>query len=311
MATKYPILFRSIQLITVLAAIVGYLYPDVYFNTELIIAGILITLVGIPHGATDHLIFRNLARPFLGTRKMIYFYVYYLLLIGAYAILWWFLPLLSFALFLIISAYHFGQSNWNYVQFASKIKASIYYLLWGSYVIAAPVLLHYDNTASIIKDIVRQSPMSIPYEVQVGIVGALLTVNVLMTVALAWQEKINMKQFSNEIFSLLILSLVFYFTPVLLGFAIYFVFWHSMGSVMDQIQFFREKRTQYSVMSYIKDTLPFTLLALIGLIGMYWLQYEYFGAFQIGLLFIFISVVTLPHMILIDQLYKDVVKLPI
>lgn len=306
MATKYPILFKSIQLIAVLAVVVGYMYPGLFINLEVLIAGVLILLVGIPHGATDHLIFRNLARPFLGTRRMIYFYIYYLLLIGVYAALWWFLPILSFAIFLLISAYHFGQSNWNYVQFASNFKANICYLLWGAYVIAAPVILHYDSSAPIIKDIVGADPVSIAPEMRYGIVGGLLAVNTLMTLALHWQEKINVKQLKDEIISLLVLSLVFFFTPVLMGFAIYFVFWHSLGSVMDQIKFFQSRKQVYGVVEYIKDTVPFTMLALVGLVGMYWLQYEYLGAFEVGLLFVFISIVTLPHMILIDQLYKDV-----
>lgn len=308
MATRYPILYRSIQLIAILFAIVGYLFPGLMMRWELVLAVALIALVGIPHGATDHLIFRNLTRPFLGSRQMIYFYSYYLLLIGAYAILWWFLPLVSFALFLVLSAYHFGQSNWNYVQFASKIEAGIYYLLWGGYVIIAPVLLHYDSTFPIIQEIVRQAPPMIEPATAWWVVGSLLGMNMLMTIFLSLRRKMDVRQLSEELISLLVLSLVFFFTPVLLGFAIYFVCWHSMSSVMDQIQFFQERKDEYSLKRYIRDTLPFTLLALLGLVVLFWAQQQFLGTMQIGLLFIFISIVTLPHMILIDRLYVDAKK---
>jgi Brp/Blh family beta-carotene 15,15'-monooxygenase len=308
MASRYPILYRSIQLIAIIFALAGYLFPTLLLRWELILAVVLIALIGIPHGATDHLIFRNLTRPFLGTRQMIYFYSYYLLLIGAYAALWWFFPVLSFALFLVLSAYHFGQSNWNYVQFASKFSSGIYYLLWGGFVIIAPVLLHYDSTLPIIQEIVRQSPPLIEPVFRWGIVGTVLGMNILLTLLLRWQQKLSARQLTEELISLLVLSLVFYFTPVLLGFAIYFVCWHSMSSVMDQIQFFQERKSKYSLKKYVGDTLPFTLLALFGLAALFWAQQQFLGTMQVGLLFIFISIVTLPHMILIDRLYEEAEK---
>ncbi len=308
MATRYPILYRSIQLIAIIFALVGYLFPSMLMRWELLLAVILIALVGIPHGATDHLIFRNLARPFMGKRQMIYFYSYYLFLIGAYAILWWFLPVLSFALFLVLSAYHFGQSNWNYVQFASKFSAGTYYLLWGGFVIAAPVLLHYDSTLPIIQEIVRQSPPAISQSTALWIVSSLFILNLLAIVLSGIRGKTRGRQLFEEVFSLFVLLLVFAFTPVLLGFAIYFVCWHSMSSVMDQIQFFQKRKGEYTLRKYLFDTLPFTLLALMGMAALFWAQYAFLGTMQIGLLFIFISIVTLPHMILIDQLYKDLLK---
>ena len=305
MANRYPLLYRTIQIIAVIIALMGFLFPDLLFQWELILAVLFISLIGIPHGATDHLIFRNLAKPFLGARKMVYFYIYYLMLIGLYALLWWKLPIISFFLFLILSAYHFGQSNWNFVPFNSKILGSIYYFLWGAYVIVSPVVFNYDNTQPIIQDIVRQSPPDIALGWRWGMVIGLFAANLLLAFGLVLSKRLGVRAFLEEVLNLVILGAVFYMTPVLLGFAVYFVLWHSLSSVMDQVKFFQERKAVYSIGKYVKDTLPFTLLALVGMAAMFWMQFEFMGTIEIGLLFVFISIVTLPHMILIDQLYND------
>lgn len=305
MATRYPILYRSIQLIALLFVIVGYFFPAVLNRWEMILAVALIVLIGIPHGATDHLIFRYSTRPFLGTRRMNRFYGSYLLLIGLYALLWWLSPAISFVLFLVMSAYHFGQSNWNYASFPYRLQAGIYYMSWGAYVIVAPVLLHYSSVMYILENILRREVPYLNPGLCWWIVGGLLAWNLLLIVALKSKNTLSLRQKLEEILSLLVLSLVFLFTPVLLGFAVYFVFWHSMSSVMDQVRFFQNHKNQYSIRKYAKDTAPFTILAVAGLAGMFWVQFTFTDGIRVGWLFIFISIITLPHMLLIDQLYRE------
>jgi hypothetical protein len=51
--------------------------------------------------------------------------------------------------------------------------------------------------------------------------------------------------------------------------------------------------------------LPFNLVAILGLAAVVWGQSQLGLNMGIGVLFIFISIVTLPHMILIDRLYGE------
>jgi hypothetical protein len=56
---------------------------------------------------------------------------------------------------------------------------------------------------------------------------------------------------------------------------------------------------------YIKNALPLSLAA-IGSLGLFaFAQVKMDIPLNIGIVFVFISVVTLPHMILIDQLYEE------
>jgi len=133
----------------------------------------------------------------------------------------------------------------------------------------------------------------------------LLVINIWVVLYCFFQKKFNPQALRDELLNLVLLGLMFAFTPVLLGFAIYFVGWHSLTSVLDQVKFFRRQNGRYTWKDYMKNALPLTLVSVIGLAGMGGVQLAMGIPLNIGLLFVFISIVTLPHMILIDRLYKE------
>jgi Brp/Blh family beta-carotene 15,15'-monooxygenase len=107
-----------------------------------------------------------------------------------------------------------------------------------------------------------------------------------------------------ESVNLWILFAMFLALPLMLGFALYFAGWHALSSSMDQISFFRKERKSFGWKDYIRAAAPYTLLALASLAGLYLLwPFMGQGVLHPGLLFMFIAAVTLPHMLLIDQLY--------
>lgn len=305
MVSRYPILYQSIQIATLLAILAGVLFPNLLLQIELVLAVLLIVFVGIPHGATDYLIFKHLSKPFLGTRRMSTFYINYLLLMAGYGLIWWFVPILGLGIFLALSMYHFGQSNWNYVDMRSSFSTGVLFFVWGAYVILAPILLHWEAASPIISSIIQQEAPNLTSQFTIGLLLGLLMVNIFLSIVLWIRGRITQRQFLYELFNLIVLSIMYWVTPLLLGFAIYFVCWHSLSSVMDQIEFFKKMILNYDWKKYIKHTLPLSLLSIVGLIGLYLIAELLGMKTEISLLFIFISIVTLPHMILIDKLYQE------
>lgn len=305
MASRYPLLYRCIQALALLAVVLGLLLPQLLAQWQLVLAVALIVLGGIPHGATDYLIFQYLSRPLWGSRQMARFYANYILLMAGYALLWWLLPGLALGLFLLLSMYHFGQSNWNYVSFENRAAEYGAYLLWGGFVLLTPIIWHYEAAGAIIQQLTGAPPPVIAKPWREVFCIALLAANLWLAIYLLARQKVSFKQFADEMANYLVLSLVFVNTPLLLGFAIYFVGWHSMSSVMDQVRFFRERLGSYTLKDYMAGTLPLSLAAIAGLAGIVGVQAGMGMGFRIGVVFVFISVVTLPHMILIDQLYQE------
>jgi len=305
MTSRYPLLYRSIQGLALLAVLVSLLVPGLLSSVQLGVALGMIVLIGIPHGATDYLIFQQLSRPLWGSREMTRFYVNYVLLMAGFALLWWLLPVAALLLFLGISVYHFGQSNWNYIAFKSKFEATGTHLLWGSFVLFVPILWHYETAAPIISNIISvPAPyLSKPWREAVSIV--LLVLNLWLCIYYFIQSRITRKEFMDEVVNLFALALLLINLPLMLGFAIYFVCWHSLSSMMDQIRFFRRQIRSYSIGQYIKNALPLSLAAIASLATFALVQIKLDIPLNIGIVFVFIPVVTLPHMILIDQLYHE------
>lgn len=305
MSTRYPLLIRSIQIMALLVVLLGIFFPNLLLKIELIIAVSLIALIGIPHGATDYIIFQYLSKPFWGTDSLFYFYRNYILIMGAYALLWLLSPTLSLAAFILLSIYHFGQSNWNFLEKTSKILKHTLFVVWGAFVLLTPILAHYEQAQPIIAQILGFEPIAIDTGWRYAIIAILFAHSVFSCLYLSFEGHITRKELQDEMLNLFLLLTVYLFTPLLLGFAIYFVLWHSLGSVMDQITFFKTRIKNYNWKKYILHAFPLTILALGTLAGLILLQQNMGVSANLGMMFMFISVVTLPHMLLIDQLYEE------
>jgi Brp/Blh family beta-carotene 15,15'-monooxygenase len=96
----------------------------------------LILLLGIPHGAIDNILFleNNNTRP-------LYFYAAYLTAIAMNGVIWFIAPVLSMLGFLLLSAYHFGQSQLGQYRLHQRIAAPLIQLSWGLTVILTFVFL--------------------------------------------------------------------------------------------------------------------------------------------------------------------------
>ncbi|WP_332914093.1 Brp/Blh family beta-carotene 15,15'-dioxygenase [Algoriphagus boritolerans] len=81
--------------------------PENNVTVQFSLVVIILLSVGIPHGAIDHLI----SNPQIDKNGLVKFLIIYLSLIAAYLTFWYFLPVLALIAFLIMSAYHFGQSH--------------------------------------------------------------------------------------------------------------------------------------------------------------------------------------------------------
>ena len=79
-------------------------------ENQLIIASIAIALTGLPHGAADAWIAgqSGLANNF---RRMTIFIIFYILISVLIIMLWLIFPIVSLAMFLVISSWHFGDDH--------------------------------------------------------------------------------------------------------------------------------------------------------------------------------------------------------
>ena len=289
---------------------VSLIKHELFVSSSLVIALVLILFIGIPHGANDHLLFFNLINKSVdkNNKKSILFFASYIGLIILYVCCWYLFPTFSLGLFILISIYHFGQSNLYISPIESKFVKLISIFLSGSFVLLTPIFAHIETALPVIQSL-SKNPDILKISEDLGNKLA-ISAGILMIihwVILMLSKHINFKNGLQEILNVLLLFGLFYYSPLWIGFAIYFTLWHAIPSIEDQINFFKTTRANYNFGKYIREIFPFSVIALLGLFLAFQFSGNYISVNQgIALLFSFIAVITLPHMIMMDLLYLHI-----
>ena len=87
------------------------------------------------------------------------------------------------------------------------------------------------------------------------------------------------------------------------AFAIYFILWHSIPSLIDQITLLYGKTTFRNGMRYLKNSALYWIAAMLSLV----VAFFFLGDAEYGFLplfFSFLAAITFPHVLVMGQLYK-------
>ncbi len=289
-------LFRIQIFVQLILTLVFALVP-MSLSLQAIICGIMLCTVGIPHGANDHL-YRS-DKTLTGS---IYFIVIYLGAIFFFLALWWKIPVVAFTLFFIVSFHHFGQSN-----FENDSATYLPSWLWGIWVLAFPVLLHWKEATSIFSEMLvyntSLSPITFPESKTMywgGTVQIMIALAALYILSLYFFER---KKFGYYLIQFGVVTLWYIFTPLLAGFITVFCLWHSLQSLRHQSLYYKQS-VHGTLTGFLKSLVPFSAVALLSF-GIY----LYFRAFNIAEAFILLSLITLPHVIVMHRLYGETHKL--
>jgi len=270
--------------------------PIIFFGLEnsysVYLFLIVMLSVGIPHGSVDHIIaFINpKARKF---NNKFLFYLTYLSLITFNIILWIISPFIGLFVFLIISCYHFGETQViGYNPTDNKIL---------NFVIGANILLSlFLNNIVELQEILYIIPEFSNFDLSSfdSVFFLLIAVAVLMLSILNFEIKRKVPLYAE----ITILYMVFFHTDLLTSFALYFGFCHSLPMLMLE---FEEFKNDNFIKFYLK-TLPFTILSIIFGFLIYQFNNDLLTSDNLILfVFIIISSLTLPHVFIMRDFVKD------
>jgi len=253
---------------------------------------IVMLSIGIPHGSVDHIIaFINPeARKF--NSKLI-FYITYLSLIVFNIALWVISPFLGLLVFLIISCYHFGETQViGYNPTDNKLL---------NFVVGANILLSlFLNNITELQEILYILPQFASLDLTGfdSVFFLLISVAVLMLSIVNFEIKRKVTLYAE----ITILYMVFFHTDLLTSFALYFGFCHSLPMLMLE---FKEFKTDSFMKFYLK-TLPFTIISIIFGFLLYQFNNDLLTSDNLILfVFIIISSLTLPHVFIMKDFVKD------
>jgi Brp/Blh family beta-carotene 15,15'-monooxygenase len=283
-------------------------------TAQLVFCGSLLLVVGIPHGALDHLIEQERssqqAKPFSLAR----FLAKYIVMIVLYGLAWLFFPVLSLLVFLLISAWHFGETDLEHVP--DDIYWSLTRLIAGGFVLGFILLAHATEVTPILARIVQddQQTMTLWAEA-VSSSGALLrgwaTLSIILTILSLGHRSTLIN--SWRLVRLATVLLLTYSLPLLPAFMLYFGGWHSLSSFgLIQSYLQRSANPAQSVWKLWRQSIPFTALAFGFLLAGAGIWTSYMPHFDpLPYLFILLSTITLPHIQVMRQLSLPPKKLVI
>lgn len=276
-------------------------FKQIDLNDQLIYSSFFILLIGIPHGAIDHVLFFK-------KRKIskLKFYVLYIGLIFAFLILWHVSVFYSLIFFLFISAFHFGESQFPHINIHPIFK-NIFYFIWGISLLSTlmfynidelnSITLFFDDTV-VLEQVYDLSKVSILF----------YSTNVFTFISMfifIFMKKIDLDRFFSEIFLLFLIHATFYLFPFIIGFTLYFVALHSLKVLNDEYIFLKKETPDFKIIDFIKLLAPYSVLSICFTALLLVLSYNNIIGYSVPLLSIMIiSVITLPHAIVMNIFYN-------
>lgn len=290
--------------ITSVLVVLSFFFQNILTEIDIWILLASVFLIGIPHGAIDHIVASEIYDGDHSLQHHLKFYSSYLIVMAVLGIIWFYTPVFGMFIFIGISVYHFGQADME--DFLVHRKHSpFWFFVRGAAIMLLIIFSDVQQTIPIIADAIRmESTTLFNYLPNPAAVFIPLTV-IYITLSVYSYIKKDLIPDTSFFTDLICLILIFYLSGPLIGFAIYFAVWHSAGHINEMLEFFKKRNRSISVSGFISKSLPFSMVSVFGLFLLYEIQKIYFSGQQfITIMFILISVLTLPHMYIVNKMYS-------
>ena len=280
-----------------------------------------LVLVGLPHGAMDHLVIPHVKQQKLRPIFLAAFIIVYTALVLLYLVFWHFWPIAALALFLMLSWLHWGQGDSYYLRSVAARSApgtvASLLLIWavrGALPILLPPLQFPIDFQRFCRGILHwYAPQAAVWQINptiraVGI--GVITAFVVLYLFVSWIENGGRggKAFWIDAGEIVILYAVFSYVPPVLAVGVYFCVWHSWRHIArlmlaDRIseRLIADGRIGQALWRTALQSLPMTLGALFLLSALY-ATHDHRTASTGDFVYLYLSLIaalTFPHFVLV------------
>ena len=284
-------MFLRIKIITTFLVIFSYFMPLI--DIKNVIAILMIVTIGVLHGACDITLINQKTNNINNSKKIIFIIFYLLIAFFAFLVVYN-LPIIGFIGFLLISSYHFGEQHLHETILDSKFRF-FHFITYGLLIF---MLMIYNNKSfviNVLNEILDTNIINLPFDF-------FLFASLFLTFSF-WGIDYKQLKFSiiREIFYLSLLFLLFYTSNLIVSFAVYFVLWHSIPSILDQISFLYNEISTKSILLYLKNSGSYWIVSILGLLFLFYYQ-NLMGENFYKIIYSFSAAVTIPHIFLINNI---------
>jgi Brp/Blh family beta-carotene 15,15'-monooxygenase len=263
-------------------------------NQEFFLGFTLILSFGILHGANDFLLIEKLK-----LKEKLKNQFVYILSIVLFCIFFYNYSNLCFLSFIITSSFHFGEQHYIDLEI-QDIKHHLFFKFIMGFLILN--LIFINNIKTVIQVLNEITTLKLDEKIfYISLISSFILF-VLFISNLIYQKKINIEKMFQFLISLITLFIIFKTSSLIWGFTIYFIFWHSIPSMIYQIKYIYSDVNYKNFISYTQNAIIYWILAIVFL----FLYFFYFNksSFFISAFFTFISAITFPHTFVIIKMFK-------
>tara|TARA_B100001248_G_scaffold227276_1_gene185608 strand:- start:920 stop:1774 length:855 start_codon:yes stop_codon:yes gene_type:complete len=267
-------------------------------NYQDLVGFTLILSVGLIHGANDLLIIKRNISSNTNFSQFNSFIAYFgIVLIGL--IFFYFFPSFALISFIIVSIYHFGEQHIEAIPQNKNLKSRQRSISIISHGILLFTIIFMNNT-EVVRDVFSSFNI-------VFLNYNFLTIILIITSILYVSILIIKKDLRSFLITEILFFGLFYFLSItstlILCFSVYFIFFHSILSIKDQVKYIYGSNYSKSLKRYIINSLPYFILALIFLI-LFYIYTEIDDNDLLPIIFTFLAAITFPHVLVIEKMYR-------
>jgi Brp/Blh family beta-carotene 15,15'-monooxygenase len=266
-------------------------------KNQLIFGFILIFTFGILHGANDLVLINQIENK--KKKAFIQIITSYIIIVLFSVVLFTSLPTLALLLFIIVSGYHFGEQHWQSFIPERNLIIKLFELIYGLFILNLLLFFNSNEVSKIISEITHTTIETTTFSETLIIIGILL---IVLTYIIAKRNNNFKENIVEQLFYLIILCVIFKSSSLIWGFTIYFIFWHSIPSLNDQIVFLYGNYSFSNFKKYLKTAFLYWLISLFGIIVLYLVAKD-IVVFD-ALFFSFLASITFPHAFVILKMFK-------
>ncbi len=278
--------------ITLICTLLGVFLPNSFLW---VLAAINVLTIGIVHGANDLYILSKHVKT-LKKWSFSYLFLSYVFFVFIMVLALYRVPQIALIIFVLMSAFHFGEQQWHSLNNINLIKLQLFYVAYGAFLFSLLFYTHQEQTVFIVREI---SGFMLTSTVFIY----LLITSSLGAVILLF---LNFKQLKNQLFFQLLamVSLFFLFTKTSLmwSFSVYFVLWHSIPSLKEQATKLYPSQDN-PIRKFVLLALPYWFLSMLGFVAILFF-FKGQTSSLLALFFGFLAAITIPHVVVIFWMHQ-------
>lgn len=304
-------------LLLIAALLSSWLAPQLIEHYALYPLLVGIVLLGLPHGALDHVVPARMQLPW-GRRivPVSVYLLFYIAIAAAYFALWLYAALWAFVGFLAVTVLHWGHGDLRHMEifvgrsYGSLAERAVALVVRGSLPILVPILAFPDTAESLYEHAaaglgVSPATINLNSLPVVNSLAVFLGVGLVAYIFIAARVSPEVGVLVAESLEIVVLLLFFLYTPAYFSVGLYFLAWHSLrhlGRLLilspQDARAVAHNRWSKPLFRLVRDALPITMAAIGLLVALYVWREDNVQSLEgfIAIYLVLISALTAPHM---------------